>query len=268
MNQRKKNISTRPVAVVTGAAKGIGTGIAECFCDAGYHVVLISRGEDVYEQAEKLKKSGGHTSAYICDITDRNSVHEVVDDIAKKNGSIEVLVNNAGVSGIRKFEELDDELLDKQINTNLKGTIYMTQAVIFYMKKAEYGRIINMSSVTGAYVSDEGYSSYAMTKSGLIGLTKALAVEYAKYNITCNAICPGFIKTPAVMRTALATNPDRPEEVLEGIASGVPLGRLGTPKEIGDLAVFLASKSAGYITGTANVIDGGSMLPETPVKRF
>lgn len=257
-----------PVAVVTGAAKGIGAGIAESFCEAGYRVAMISRGTDIYEQTLSMKKQGYHASAYVCDITDRESVQGVINDVVKEIGEVKVLVNSAGVSGVRPFEDMDDEMLDRQINTNLKGTIYVTQAVIPYMKKAMCGRIINMSSVTGAFVSDEGYSSYAMTKAGLVGLTKALAVEYAGYGITCNAICPGFVQTPAVVHSASVTNPDHPESVLEEIASGVPLGRLGSPKEIGALAVFLASEAAGYITGTTTVIDGGSMLPETPVKRF
>lgn len=263
-----KTESKLPAAVVTGASKGIGSGIAESFCRAGYHVILISRGEDVYEQEKHLAERGFRVSAYRCDITDRRSVRDVIEAAVRKTGGIRVLVNNAGVSGVCPFEEIDDAWMDRQISTNMKGTVYVTQAVIPYMKKAGFGRIINMSSVTGAYVCDAGYSSYAMTKSGLIGLTKALAVEYARYHITCNAICPGFIKTPAVMRSSALTNPLNPKEVLDEIASGVPLGRLGTPEEIGGLAVFLAGDSAGYITGTANVIDGGSMLPETTVNRL
>ena len=141
----------------------------------------------------------------------------------------------------------------------------MTKAIIPYMKKQNYGRIIIMSSVTGSMVCDKGYTAYGMTKAGLIGLTKTLAVEYAEYGITCNAICPGFILTPNVKRSAAATDCDNPKEVLDKIASGVPMHRLGKPRDIGALAAFLASRESSYMTGTVNVIDGGNILPETNV---
>ena len=114
-------------------------------------------------------------------------------------------------------------------------------------------------------VCDKGYSAYALTKAGLIGLTKAIAAEYAEYGITCNAICPGFILTPNVRRSAATTCPDDPQSVLDGIAEGIPMKKLGTPEQVGSLAAFLASDDAEYITGTSNVIDGGNLIPETNV---
>jgi len=141
----------------------------------------------------------------------------------------------------------------------------MTQAVIPYMKKNRYGRIVNMSSVTGPYECDRGYSAYAATKAALIGFTKAIASEYAEYGITCNAVCPGFILTPNVLRSAKTTNPDNPQSVIDKIAGAVPVKKLGTPEQIGSLVAFLAGDNAEYITGTANVIDGGNMIPETSV---
>ena len=122
-----------------------------------------------------------------------------------------------------------------------------------------------MSSVTGAYECDKGYSAYATTKAAVIGFTKAIAAEYAGYGITSNAICPGFIMTPNVRRSAKTTNPDNPDMVIAKIANAVPVGKLGTPEQIGSMAVYLASDDAEYVTGTANIIDGGNIIPETGV---
>lgn len=255
----------KKTAVVTGAAKGIGLGIAGKFAEAGYRTYLCGRGEEVFARAEELCGRGLAAEGVLCDVSVRDSVNAAVQQILDGCGRIDVLVNNAGVARLKPFEEADEALLDFHINTNLKGTWYMTQAVIPHMRERRFGRIINLASVTGYMVCDKGYAAYGMTKAGIVGLTKAVAVEYAQYGITCNAICPGFIHTPNVERSAATTNPDNPQAVLDGIASGVPVGRLGTPEEIGALAVFLASEDAGYITGTANVIDGGNMLPETNV---
>lgn len=258
----------KQIAIVTGAAKGIGLGIAEELCEAGFRVMLLGRSDDVFDQAERLLSEGYEAEGYRCDIADKESVDKTVERIIKKYGEIHVLVNNAGVSRLKRFEDIEDDLLDYIININLKGTWHMTKAVIPHMKKQKYGRIIMMSSVTGAFVCDKGYTAYGMTKAGIIGLTKTIAVEYAEYGITCNAICPGFILTPAVKRSATTTNPEDPEGVIAKIASGVPMNRLGKPREIGALARFLASKDSGYMTGTVNVIDGGSMLPETNAMGF
>lgn len=257
---------TDKVAVVTGAAKGIGLGIAKKFCEAGYKTIMLGRNGACRTQAKLLCDSGFLAYDFSCDITSAGDADRMVSEFFPDDFCGEItLVNNAGVARIAAFEETDEELLDFHINTNLKGTWNVTRAVVPVMKKNKFGRIINISSVTGPFVCDRGYAAYAMTKAGLIGLTKALAVEYAQYKITANAICPGFIRTPNVERSARTTNPDNPELVLDKIAAGVPLKRLGTPEEIGALAVFLAGSDASYITGAACVIDGGNMLPETNV---
>ena len=203
--------------------------------------------------------------AYECDITRKYFVIDTIESIIKDFSKIDILINNAGVAKINAFEETEDEQLDMHIDTNIKGTWNMTKAVITYMKKRNYGRIINMSSVTGLYECDKGYSAYATTKAALIGFTKAVAAEYAEYGITCNAVCPGFILTPNVLRSATTTNPDNPQEVIDKIAGAVPVNRLGTPEQIGSLLVFLSGDDADYITGTDIVIDGGNMIPETSV---
>lgn len=282
------------VAVITGAAGGIGYGIAKKFLEAGYKIAMIGRSQSIYEAGKNLTQyavaigcgtdtASGELSAgisdtthsrsnaaavvraYKCDISDMDDVENTVNAILKDYSKIDVLVNNAGIAKIKEFEEADNEFLIKHINTNVMGTWNMTHSVIGHMKDNRFGRIINMSSVTGAYECDKGYSAYATTKAAVIGFTKAIAAEYAGYGITSNAICPGFIMTPNVLRSAKTTNPDNPDMVIAKIANAVPVGKLGTPEQIGSMAVYLASDDAGYVTGTANIIDGGNIIPETGV---
>lgn len=255
----------KQTALVTGAAKGIGLGTAKKLCGAGHRVIMLGRGGDVLEQAKRLEEQGYEAYGVRCDITDGAAVKRMTEEIYSRWGPVQILVNNAGVAKLNGFEETTDEMLDLHINTNLKGTWWMIQAVIPYMREQRYGRIVNLSSVTGLMVCDKGYTAYGMTKAGIVGLTKTIAVEYAEYGITCNAVCPGFVLTPNVERNAAVTCPDDPGSVLRKMAKRVPAGRLGTPEDIGALVTFLTSKEAGYITGTVNVIDGGSLLPETGV---
>lgn len=282
------------VAVITGAAGGIGYGIAKKFLEAGYKIAIIGRSQSIYEAGKNLTQyaaaigcgtdiASGELSAdtddtthsrrneaavvraYKCDISDVADVENTVNAILKDYSKIDVLVNNAGIAKIKEFDKADNEFLINHINTNIMGTWNMTHSVIGHMKDNRFGRIINMSSVTGAYECDKGYSAYATTKAAIIGFTKAIAAEYAGYGITSNAICPGFIMTPNVLRSAKTTNPDNPDMVIAKIANAVPVGKLGTPEQIGSMAVYLASDDAEYVTGTANIIDGGNIIPETGV---
>lgn len=253
------------VALVTGAGSGIGFGIAKTLAEKGATVILSGRSDKIFQAARELSGQKLNAEALILDIADNRSTLAATESIRKRLGHIDILVNNAGIARLSRFENASDELRDLHIDINLKGTWNMTKAVLPMMLERKWGRIINIASVTGPYVSDPGYTAYAMTKAGLIGLTKSLAVELAKDNITVNAICPGFILTPNVRRSAAVTNPASPDSVLKGIAAGVPMGRLGTPEDIGHLAAFLAGADASYITGTEFVIDGGNLLPETNV---
>lgn len=255
----------KQTALVTGAAKGIGLGITKKLCGAGRRVIMLGHSREVLEQASRLEEEGYEVYGLLCDITDGAAVKKMAEEIYSRWGSVQILVNNAGVAKLNRFEETDDEMLDLHINTNLKGTWRMIQSLIPHMKEQRYGRIVNLSSVTGLMVCDKGYTAYGMTKAGIVGLTKTIAVEYAEYGITCNAVCPGFVLTPNVERNATVTCPNDPGSVLSKMADRVPAGRLGTPEDIGALVTFLTSQEAGYITGTVNVIDGGSLLPETGV---
>ena len=250
-------------AVVTGAAMGNGEGIARVLAKHGAHVALWDISEKVFETARAIAAEGYQASAYKVNVTNFEDCRKATDEIMAKQGGIEILCNNAGVIRLAGFLEMSDEIRDFHFDVNIKGVWNATKAVLPGMKEKKYGKIVIMSSVTGPMVADEGETAYATTKAALWGFTKALAREVAAENITVNAICPGYILTPMAEQIANESDPDNPDAVINGIAGGVPMGRLGSISEIGELAAFLASDESSYITGTQVVIDGGSTLPET-----
>ena len=250
-------------AVITGASKGIGEGIARVFARHGAKLVLAARGQKVMDLAEELSKEGYDTIGVMTDVRDKDSVDNLIMTAIQKYSAIDILVNNAGVCQLDDFLDCSDEKRDYHIDINIKGVWNTTKAVIPYMMKSKSGSIVVMSSVTGDMVADPGEAAYAMTKAALVGFTKAMARELAEYNIRVNAICPGYVRTPLVEGMAVQSCPDDPESVIDGIAAAVPLGRLADPKEIGELAAFLACGESSYITGAQIVIEGGSTLPET-----
>jgi NAD(P)-dependent dehydrogenase (short-subunit alcohol dehydrogenase family) len=211
--------------------------------------------EKVFETAQSIESEGQRSTPFKVDVTKFEDCQKAVETLIAEHGRIDILCNNARVARLAKFLDMSDELRDFHFDVNIKGVWNYTKAVLPNMKKNRYGKIVIMSSVTGPTVADEGMTAYATTK--------ALAREVAKDGITVNAICPGYILTPMVEHTARESNPANPGAVIAGIAAGVPMGRLGNIKEIGDLAAFLASDESSYITGTQVVIDGGSTLPET-----
>lgn len=250
-------------AFITGASKGIGEGIAKAYAAHGANLILAARGNRTKDLAEKLCREGCQAVAVMVDVTNSESIREGLAAGLERFGRIDILVNNAGVCRLGSFLEQSDEDRDFHIDVNIKGVWNATKAVLPYMMEQKYGKIVVMSSVTGDMVADPGEAAYAMTKAALVGFTKALAREVAEYNITVNAICPGYVLTPMVEGMALQSCPENPAGVIEGIASGIPLGRLADPVEVGELAAFLGSDESRYITGTQIVIDGGSTLPET-----
>jgi len=251
------------IAYITGGAMGNGEGIARVFARYGATVILADISEKVFETARNLQSQGFSALGFKVDVRNFDEVKKSVNEVLEKFHKVDILVNNAGVIKLANFLDMSDEVRDFHFDVNIKGTWNCTKAILPSMIRQKYGRIIIMSSVTGPMVADEGETAYAITKAALWGFTKALAREVAKYNITVNAICPGYIMTPMAMEIARQSNPDNPEAVIEGIARGVPLGRLGTIEEVGELAAFLASNESSYLTGTQIVIDGGSTLPET-----
>lgn len=250
-------------AMITGASMGIGEGIAKVMAMHGANVVLCARSKKTEELAAELCKNGYTAIAVSADVTKIDEVKAAVCTAVEKFGKIDILVNNAGVCKLKGFLEMTDEERDFHFDVNIKGVWNVTRAVLPGMIKQKYGKIVIMSSVTGPMVADEGETAYATTKAALWGFNKSLAREVAKYHITVNAICPGYVMTPMAQQIAKDSNSDDPDSVIKGIADAVPVGRLADITEIGDFAAFLASDESRYITGTQVVIDGGSTLPET-----
>lgn len=245
------------VAVVTGGAMGNGLGIVEVLLKEGVKVAILDYDSKLDETVKKLK---GNVLGYKVDIRNKEMVNKIIEDVNKRYGDIDILVNNAGVCNLKPFTQMDDEVRDFHFDINIKGTWNVTKAVLPYMKK---GSIINLSSVTGPMVADPGEVAYATTKAAILGFTKSLAAELVDRNIRVNAIMPGYILTPMVEKMSVISNPDNPKSVIEGIESAIPMKRMGTIKELGDLTAYLASDRSSYITGQGIVIDGGSTLPET-----
>ncbi|MGM1046343.1 MAG: SDR family oxidoreductase UcpA [Bacillota bacterium] len=251
------------IAIVTGSAMGIGEGIARVLAKHGAHVMLFDRDDKVFESAKAIETEGFQAAGFKVDVTNFDEVKNTVAEVHARFGKIDVLVNNAGVIRLGNFPEMSNDTRDFHIQVNINGVWNVSKAVIPYMIEKKYGKIVNMSSVTGYMVADPGEVAYATTKSAIIGFTRSLAAEMAEHQINVNAICPGYIYTPMAQQIGKESNPDNPESVIEGIANAVPLKRLGKPEEVGELAAFLASDESSYITGTQVVIDGGSTLPET-----
>lgn len=252
------------VAVITGASKGIGEGIAKVYAKYGAKCVLAARGQKVLELAEELRKQGYEAIGVQTDVSDFQSVEKLVCTAEETYGPVDILVNNAGICVLEDFLSADSfENRDKHFDINIKGVWNTTKAVLPSMFKTGAGAIVIMSSVTGDMVADPGEVAYATSKAALVGFTKAMAREVADKKIRVNAICPGYVLTPLVEGMAKQSDPEDPKRAIQAIADAVPLGRLADPTEIGELAAFLGSSESSYITGAQIVIDGGSTLPET-----
>ncbi|MCX4365437.1 MAG: SDR family oxidoreductase UcpA [Bacilli bacterium] len=253
------------VAIITGGAMGNGLGIAKVFLSYGADIAIFDYADSLNNTVEELKDDypKAKIKGFKVDIRDKERVIECVNAVNEEFSHIDILVNNAGVARLESFESMSDETRDFHFDINIKGTWNVTQAVVPYMKKNSESSIVNLSSVTGPRVADPGEVAYATTKAAIMGFSKALAVELVDYNIRSNAILPGYILTPMVEGIGVDSNPDDPQSVIDGIASAIPMKRLGRIEELGELAAFLASTEASYITGHEFVIDGGSTLPET-----
>ena len=247
------------IAVVTGGAHGNGLGIVKVFLKEGAKVAILDNSDQLQATLDDLNNE--HVCGYKVDIRNKDNVLNVMERIKEIFKRIDIVVNNAGVCALETFENTDDELRDFHFDINIKGTWNVTQAALPYMKK---GSIVNISSVTGPMVADSKEVAYATTKAALIGFTKSLAMELIERNIRVNAILPGYILTPMVENIA-KENYNNPQNVIDSIADNIPMKRLGTIEEVGNLAAFLASDESSYITAQGIVIDGGSTLPETMI---
>jgi NAD(P)-dependent dehydrogenase (short-subunit alcohol dehydrogenase family) len=237
--------------LISGSAKGLGKSMAIEFAKNNYAVVLndLSENRESINTLKIVKKLSNKSDIYYFDVSDENMVNENCSKIIKKYRKIDVLINNAGIVRDKTLLKLPYADWDAVIKTNLYGPFILTRAVLPIMINNERGRIINISSIIGQ-VGNFGQTNYSAAKAGLIGLTKSLAKEVARYNITVNAICPGFLDTDMAKTI--------PKEILETrILPKIALNRLGKPEEIAKLAMFLASKDSDYITGETLGINGG-----------
>jgi cyclopentanol dehydrogenase len=241
-------------AVITGAASGIGKAIAIKFASEGAHVFISDiNAVRLEETISLIKASGGNSSGTLGDVSKEDDIKHMTSMAAQSMGGIDVLVNNAGTSTLGYMEQVPDSEIERVFGVNITGVMRMTRACVPYLKKSSRGRIINLSSVEG--IRGSGWLPvYCVTKSGVIGLTMANAVELARFGVTVNAICPGPIETD-MLAPIIAT-----DELRNKMVKAVPLKRLGRPEDIAGAALFLASEDASFITGHSLVIDGGMTI--------
>ncbi|MCM1053593.1 MAG: SDR family oxidoreductase [Ruminococcus sp.] len=254
----------KKVALVTGGAMGIGKGIVRVFLKHGATVVILDNSEEVSKTINELNSEfPGKINGYVADIRKEDVLIACYNEIEKTYNHLDIIVNNAGVCKLVEFESMSNEERDFHFDININGTWNVTKIFLPLLKKSQAGAIVNMSSVTGPMVADPGEVAYATSKGAVLAFTKSLARELVKYNIRVNAIMPGYVNTPMVNNMAGLTDPNNPSGVITGIANAIPMKRLANPEEIGELAAFLASSEASYITAQGIVIDGASTLPET-----
>ena len=239
------------VALIIGAARGIGAGIAERFVEEGAKLVLGDRADSA--GAATAAKLGGHFVPV--DIAQKADAERAVAAAIERHGRLDILVQNAGIYPWTLIENIEPEEWDSVLAVNLKGTYLAARAALAPMKAQKYGRMIFTSSITGPRVTSPGHGHYSASKAGINGFIKAAALEFSGYGITVNGVEPGNILTEGVQE-------GRSAAFIKSMADMIPLGRLGSPRDVANAVLFLASDDASYITGTTILVDGGQTLPE------
>ena len=242
-------------ALVTGSGRGIGSVLAVGLAQAGANVAVSDVPEQIAgaeDTAGRIRKEGVHSEAYALDVLDLANIRETMDRVAQDMGRLDILVNNAGIRRRQPALEVSEDNWDAVIDTNLKGPFFCAQAAAKPMIEQGFGRIINISSQL-ALVAGENRSAYCASKAGLANLSRVLALEWLKYGITVNAIGPGPTETPGLLMADTRTD----EELAADLRAHMPLGRRMSPEELVGAAIYLASPSAGAITGQLLVVDGG-----------
>jgi 3-oxoacyl-[acyl-carrier protein] reductase len=249
MMQQDKKLADHVGAVVTGSARGIGAAIAVSLAARGYGVSInyVSGEELAMQVVDRIKSAGGRAFPFRADVGDHEQVQALVEETARRFGGVRVVVNNAGFSQHRTLDDMSVADWNRAISVNLSAAVFAAKAALPYLRKLPWGRIVNICSLRAMTGSDHGVH-YAAAKSGLIGLTKSLALELAP-NITVNAVSPGYTNTD-MNAAALAKNGD-------AIRAKIPAGRVAEPEEIAALVTFLASSEAAYITGETINCNGG-----------
>lgn len=238
-------------AIVTGAGRGIGKGIALRLAEEGAEVIIADINyENASLTSEEIKNMGINAYPYKINVSNNEEAKNLVSFCLEKLNGLDILVNNAGINRDAMLHKMLIEQWEEVINVNLTGVFNCMQAAILIMREKEYGRIINISSAS--WLGNIGQSNYSASKAGVIGLTKTAARELAKKNITVNAICPGFIDTEMTRGV--------PQKIWELMISKIPMGKVGTARDVGNAVVFLASEEASYITGEVLNVGGGLVL--------
>jgi 3-oxoacyl-[acyl-carrier protein] reductase len=241
-------------ALVIGAARGIGAGIAERFLEEGAQVVVADADAAARDTAARLAVIGP-TFAVEVDISEKAGAETAVGAALERFGRVDILVQNAGIYPWTLIEDISPEEWDRVLAVNLKGTFLAAQACLKPMKAQRYGRMVFTSSITGPRVSSPGHGHYSASKAGINGFIRAAALEFSGYGITVNGIEPGNILTEGMKA-------HRSDAFIKSMEEMIPLGRMGTPRDVANAALFLASEDADFITGTTIVVDGGQTLPE------
>ena len=237
------------VAVVTGASQGLGKAVALALGACGATVVCLARNADkLKDTVSQIEADGGKAEALSCDVTDRVAAGSAITGTHEKYGRLDILVNNAGVTRDKLMRGMADDEWDDVIATNLTSCFVCCRAAANLMRRAKYGRIINMASISGL-IGNPGQANYSASKAGMIGLTRTLSKELANRNITVNAVAPGFIESDMTAKLG--------DVVMTEVAKRIPAGRVGKPEDVAAAVLFLASSAAGYITGQTLVVDGG-----------
>lgn len=236
-------------AIVTGASQGLGRSMAVALGASGAKVALVARNATKLEETKALvEAAGGEAVVMAADVSQKEEIEKIVDTVADEWGKLDILVNNAGITRDTLLPAMSDEQWDDVININLRGTFLFTRAAAQRMMRARYGRIINISSVSGL-IGNAGQTNYSASKAGVIGMTRSLAKELGKRKVTVNAVAPGFIESEMTEKLG--------DTILGEVKKRIPANRIGTPDDVSACVLFLASPAAAYVTGQVLTVDGG-----------
>lgn len=248
MNLTTKTDLSDQVAIVTGASQGLGKAVAIALAASGAHVVCMARNADkLADTVKEIESAGGKAEAVSCDVTDRAAADEAIKAVHKNHGRLDILVNNAGITRDKLMRGMSDEEWDAVIATNLTSCFVCCRAAAGLMRRAKYGRIINMASVSGV-IGNPGQANYSASKAGMIGMTRTISKELVSRGVTCNCVAPGFIESDMTAELG--------EVVMAEVIKQIPAKRIGKPEDVAAAVLFLASKDAGYVSGQTLVVDG------------